>query len=122
MPITLKLTAGQAHDGRCADDMPGAVGSGRSLPADAAYDSNRLRDRLAAIGATAVIRPIPRRLIPPEPDREAYRRRNRIERFFSKLKQYRAIATRYEKHNANFLAIIKLYATRIRSRIYEPVS
>ena len=86
MPITLKLTAGQAHDGRCADDMPGAVEPGRSLPADAAYDSNRLRDRLAAIGATAVIRPISRRLSPLEPDREAYRRRNRIERFFSKLK------------------------------------
>ena len=106
MPTPLKLTAGQAHDGRCADDMPGAVGPGRSLPADAAYDSNRLRDRIAAIGATAVIRPIPRRL----------------ERFFSKLKQYRAIATRYEKHDANFLAIIKLPATRIRSRAYEPVS
>ena len=102
--------------------MPGTVGSGQSLPADAAYDSNRLRDRLAAIGATAVIRPIPRRLIPPEPDREAYRRCDRIERFFSKLKHYRAIAARYEKRDANFLAIIKLAATRIRSRIYEPVS
>ena len=90
MPITLKLTAGQAHDGRCADDMPGAVGSGRSLLADAAYDSNQLRDRL--------------------------------ERFFSKLKHYRAIAARYEKRDANFLAIIKLPATRIRSRVYEPVA
>ena len=122
MPTPLKLTAGQAHDGRCADDMPGAVGPGRSLPADAAYDSNRLRDRIAAIGATAVIRPIPRRLSPPEPDREGYRRCNHIERFFSKLKQYRAIAARYEKRDANFLAIIKLDATRIRSRVYEPVS
>ena len=107
---------------RCADDMPGAVGLGRSLLADAAYDSNQLRDRIAAIGATAVIRPISRRLSPPEPDREAYRRRDRIERFFSKLKQYRAIAARYEKRDANFLAIVKLAATRIRSRVYEPVA
>ena len=59
---------------------------------------------------------------PPEPDREAYRRRDCIERFFSKLKQYRAIAARYEKRDANFLAIIKLPATRIRSRVYEPVA
>ena len=122
MPTPLKLTAGQAHDGRCADDMPGAVGPGRSLPADTAYDSNRLRDRLAAIGATAIIRPIPRRLIPPEPDREVYRRRDRLERFFSKLKQYRAIATRYEKRDANFLAIIKLPATRIRYQAHESVA
>lgn len=101
--------------------MTGAAPTTCRAPLDRA-GAFRLRDRIAAIGATAIIRPIPRRLNPPEPDREAYRRRDRIERFFSKLKQYRAIATRYEKHNANFLAIIKLYATRIRSRVYEPVS
>ena len=77
---------------------------------------------MTAIGATAVIRPISRRLSPPEPDREAYRRRDRLERFFSKLKHYTAIAARYEKRDANFLAIIKLPATRIRSRVYEPVA
>ncbi|SHE84226.1 Transposase DDE domain-containing protein, partial [Ruegeria intermedia] len=49
-------------------------------------------------------------------------RRNRIERFFSKLKHYRAIATRYEKHDANFLAPVKLAATRIWSRVYESVT
>lgn len=108
LPITLKLTAGQAHDGRAADDMLGTIGAGQTLLADAAYDSNRLRDRLAEIGAKAVIRPIRRRTAPPPLDRDAYRRRNRIERFFSKLKHYRAIATRYEKQDANFLALIKL--------------
>ena len=122
LPITLKLTAGQAHDGRSADDILGTVGPGQSLLADAAYDSNRLRDHLAQVGARAVIRPIPRRSNPPSLDRTTYRRRNRIERFFSKLKHYRAIATRYEKHDANFLALIKLAATRIWLRVYESVS
>ena len=79
LPITLKLTAGQAHDGRSADDMPGTIGRGQALLADAACDSNRLRDRLADIGAKAVIRPIPRKghasdtrprcLSTPQPDR-----------------------------------------------------
>ena len=101
--------------------MTGAAPTTCPAPLDRA-GAFRLRDRLAAIGATAVIRPISRRLSPFEPDREAYRRRNRIERFFSKLKQYRAIAARYEKRDANFLAIIKLAATRIRSRVYEPVA
>lgn len=95
---------------------------GQALLADAAYDSNRLRDHLASVGARAVIRPIPRRSDPPPLDRVAYRRRNQIERFFSKLKQYRAIATRYEKHDANFLALVKLTATRIWLRVYEPVT
>lgn len=102
--------------------MLDTVGAGQTLLADAAYDSNRLRERLAAVGARAVIKPIPRRSTPPPLDRHAYRRRNRIERFFSKLKHYRAIATRYEKHDANFLALIKLAATRIWLRVYESVA
>jgi transposase len=122
LPITLKLTAGQAHDGRSADDMVGTVGPGQTLLADAAYDSNRLRDHLAHIGARAVIRPIPRRSHPPPLDREAYRRRNRIERFFSKLKHYRAIATRDEKHDANVLALVNLAATRTGLRAYMSVT
>ncbi len=122
LPITLKLTAGQAHDGRSAEDILGTIGPGQTLLADAAYDSNRLRDHLVSIGARAVIRPISRRSSPPPLDKTAYKRRNQIERFFAKLKHYRAIATRYEKHDANFLALIKLAATRIWLRVYESVS
>ncbi|WP_368660736.1 transposase [Paracoccus sp. (in: a-proteobacteria)] len=59
---------------------------------------------------------------PPPLDRAGYRRRNRIERFFSKLKHYRAVATRCEKHDANFLALVKLAATRIWLRACESVS
>lgn len=104
LPITLKLTAGQADDGRSADDMPGILDPGQTLLADAAYDNNRLCDHLESIGARAVIRPIPRRSASAPLDRDASRRHNRIERFLLKLKHYSAIATRYEKHDANFLA------------------
>jgi transposase len=45
-----------------------------------------------------------------------YRFRNLIERIFNKLKHFRAVATRFEKHGANYLAVVKLAATRIRMR------
>ena len=69
LPITRKLTAWQAHDGPTAEDMPGAIELGRIPRADTAYDSNRLRDHLAGVGAKAVIKPIPRRSAPPPLDR-----------------------------------------------------
>jgi transposase len=51
-----------------------------------------------------------------------YRYRNLVERFFNKLKHFRAVATRYEKHDENFLALVKLAASRIWLRFYESVS
>jgi transposase len=51
-----------------------------------------------------------------------YRERNRVEQFFNKLKHFRAIATRFEKHAANYLALIKLAAVRIWLRSYESVT
>jgi transposase len=119
LPITLKLTAGQADVGNSADDMLGTVGPGQTLLADAASDGNRLREQLATIGARAVIRPIARSSAPPRLDRDACRRRNRI--FFPKLTHSRAIATRHEKHDANFIALVKRAATRIWVRAYESV-
>jgi transposase len=102
--------------------MLDTVGPGQTLLADAAYDSNRLRETLAQRRAIAAIKPVARRNPTPHFDRATYKRRNRIERFFAKLKHYRAIATRYEKHDANFLALVKLAATRIWLRTYESVS
>ena len=120
-PITLKLTDGLAHDGRSADEMTGTVGPGQTLLADAACDGIRLRDHLAAVGAKAVIKPIPRRSDPPVVDKDACRRRGRIERPVPKIKHYRATATRYEKHDANVLARVKLAAIPIWLRVYGVV-
>lgn len=81
-PIRLKLTEGQAHDGRSAADMYGSVGASQTLLADRAYDSDALRDSLAARGTVANIRPMPmpmptRRRFPAF-DAVLYRRRNRV--------------------------------------------
>jgi transposase len=116
LPHVLKLTAGQAHDGRSAVDMLDALGPGQILLADRAYDSDALRQTLADQGAWANIKPMPNRVNIPAFSAFLYRYRNLVERFFSKLKHYRAIATRYEKHDANYLALVKLAAARIWMR------
>jgi len=122
LPILLKLTAGQAHDGRSAEDMLGSVERGNVLLADAAYDSNALHETLAARGARANVKPMPNRLKPHRFNRRLYRRRNLVERFFNKLKHFRAVATRYDKHDDNYIASVKLAAIRIWMRFNESVT
>ena len=116
LPIALKLTEGQAHDGRSAADMLSGLGAGQILIADRAYDSDLLRQTMTARGVFANIKPLARRLDKPAFSPFLYRSRNRVERFFNKLKHFRAVATRYEKHAANYLALVKLAATRIWMR------
>jgi transposase len=115
-PITLKLSEGQAHDGRSAADMLDTVGPGQTLLADRAYDSDALRQSLANRGASANVKPMPHRVNIPPFSPYLYRFRNLVERFFNKLKHFRAIATRFEKHDANYLALVKLAAARIWMR------
>ena len=121
-PIRLKLTEGQAHDGRSAADMYGSIGAGQTLLADRAYDSDGLRDMLAERGAVANIRLMPTRKRLPTFDPILYRQRNQVERFFSKLKHFRAVATRYDKRDDNFLASVQLASLRIWLRTYESVT
>lgn len=122
LPLVLKLTPGQAHDGRSASDMLDTVGPGQILLADRAYDSDGLRQALAERGAFANIKPMPGRVNIPAFSPLLYGLRNVVERFFSKIKHFRAIATRYEKHDANYLALVKLAAIRIWMRAYESVT
>ena len=121
-PILLKLTGGQAHDGRSAANMFATLTAGTTLLADRAYDSDGLREALAARGACAKIRPMPNRVNVPVFNRTTYKLRNRIERFFSKLKHFRAVATRYDKRDDNFLASAQLASLRIWLRTYESVT
>ena len=122
LPIALKLTAGQAHDGRSAQDMLDTVGAGDILLADRAYDSDALRTEMAARGAWANIKPMPGRKRKPAFSAFLYRYRNLVERFFNKLKQFRAIATRYDKRDENFLASVQLASMRIWMRHNESVA
>jgi transposase len=122
LPILLKLTEGQAHDGRSAEDMLSSVERGDVLLADAAYDSNALHETLAARGARANVKPMPNRLKPHRFNRRLYRRRNLVERFFNKLKHFRAVATRYDKRDDNYIASVKLASIRIWMRFNESVT
>ena len=94
-----------------APTLIAAAGPISRLTADKAYDTNPLRKLLAGQGIDPVIPSIRRRkpLIPY--DVHAYRQRNRIERMFCRLKDFRRIATRYDKLARNFLAGVTLVAT-----------
>jgi transposase len=115
-PIALKLTEGQAHDGKSAVDMLESLGAGQTLLADRAYDSDALRKSLAERGAWANVKPMPGRVNVPAFSSYLYRFRNLVERFFNKLKHFRAVATRFEKHDENYLALVKLAAAKIWMR------
>ena len=112
-PIALDLTAGQKHDSQMSLPTPGAMRQGTIVPADKAYDTNALR--AAADQKQAWVN------IPAKANRKGsfafcgwvHRQRNLVERFFNKLKPFRGIATRYDKNPLNFLAAVKIIATRI---------
>jgi transposase len=101
---------------KSARDMLAGLGSGQILLADRAYDSDALRKSLAERGAWANVKPMPNRVNIPAFSPFLYRYRNLVERFFNKIKHFRAVATRFEKHDANYLAVIKLVAARIWMR------
>ncbi len=122
LPTRLKLTEGQAHDGRSAEDMLDALAPASIFLADRAYDFNALRLKLEKRGIFDNIRPMPNRVCVPAFSKRLYRKRNLVERFFNKLKHFRAVATRYDKDPDNYLAGIKLAAIRIWLRFNELVT
>lgn len=107
------MTAGQAHDLVGAAALLARVPTPRQLIADRAYDAKKLRDWLAERGCQAVIPPNPTRKHPHAWDRTAYKSRNLIERMFCRLKDFRRIATRYDKRADTFLSAVFIAATII---------
>ena len=109
--VALHLTAGQANDGRqfeCLYESLDPDNVLESAALDKGYDADRIRERLACDGVEPVIPPMSSRSMKPPYDKDLYRERNRIERFFNKLKQFRRIATRYDKLQNTFLAAVCL--------------
>jgi transposase len=96
--------------------MLSGLSDGQILLADCAYDSDAMRLSLAERGAWANVKPMPNRKQIPAFSPFLYRYRNLVERFFNKLKHFRAVATRYDKRADNFLAGIKLASARIWMR------
>jgi transposase len=110
-PVGFFLTGGEAHDLVGADHLLPDM-QAEMLIADKAFDADeRVLEPLAAAGKTAVIPPRANRLVKRDYDRDLYKTRHLIENFFAKLKQFRAIATRYDKTARNFLAAIHLAAS-----------
>jgi transposase len=122
LPIAIKLTPGQAHDGRSAQGMLSSMRAGDILLADRAYDSDALRIEMTQRGAWANIKPMPNRKNIPVFSTFLYRYRNLVERFFNRLKHFRAVATRYDKRDDNFLASVQLASIRIWLRHNESVT
>ena len=112
-PTDFHLTGGEAHDLVGADHLLPAM-QADTLIADKAFDAQeRVIEPLLATGKTVVIPPKANRKISRDYDRDLFKARHLIENFFAKLKQFRAIATRYDKTARNFLAAIHLAAAVI---------
>jgi transposase len=109
-----KTTGGQVHDSTQAEELlnqipPPLEGDApRFVFADKAYDSDAILAQLVEMGVISVIPPRANRLNPQEFDSEHYKNRNLIERFFCRIKQFRRVATRYDKLVSRFDSFIAL--------------
>ncbi|MBB4315577.1 IS5 family transposase [Roseospira marina] len=112
-PVSLRLTGGQVADCTETEALIDGLGEGDILLADKGYDSNAIRAKADERKAWANI--------PPKANRKGsfvfcrwvYRQRNLVERFFNRIKQFRGIATRYDKRPDNFLAALKFVSVRL---------
>ena len=107
----LLLSAGNINDISMAEVLIQAAGPFRRLLADRGYDANHLRGLLAQRGAEAVIPSTTARKTPIPYDTGAYRERNRIERMWCRLKDFRRVATRYDKLARKYLSGVLIAAT-----------
>src|SRR3954470_2753217 len=115
LPVKVVLTAGQEADvtqaGKLIEGVPFEV-----VIADKGYDKKALVEEIAARGAEAVIPTLSTRKEQRDIDRERYKGRNLAERFWQKVKQFRRVATRYEKTARNFLAFVHVASIMILLR------
>ena len=114
-PTSFHLTLGHASDLAGADALlPELVQHARAVLADRAYEAQeRVLAVLEQAGVTSVIPPKANRRQPRPYDKYLYQARHLIENFFAKLKQYRALATRYDKRAVSFRGAIYLAASVI---------
>lgn len=106
-PLAIRLTGGQVHDITQAEALLDGL-EPQALIADKGYDADGFIEALSVRRIASVIPPKANRRLSRPCDFALYAERNLVERFFNTLKQFRAIATRYEKTARNFLAGIHL--------------
>ena len=107
----LLLSAGNINDISMAHDLIQAAGPFHTRLADRGYDADHLRRRLAERGAEAVIPSTTSRRSPIAHNDVAYKDRNRVERMWCRLEDFRRIATRYDKLARNYLSAVLLATT-----------
>jgi transposase len=115
LPVKLVLTPGQAADVTQAQTLIAGVPF-EVVIADRGYDSQAVVRAIEATGAEAVIPTQKDRKVQRGIDRERYKDRNLAERFWARVKQYRRVATRYEKTARNFLALVHVASIMILLR------
>ena len=115
-PLAFVLTGGQAADIEQAQHLVGLFPTAGALLADKGYDANDRVALLDSLGMEAVIPPRANRLAPRSHDRHVYEERHLVECFFSKIKHYRRIFSRYEKTAKNFMAFLHLVSFLIWTR------
>ncbi len=114
-PVAFELLPGQRHDSKAV----AALIEGRTfggLIADTAFDANWILEELDRRQAESVIEQHPNRTAPRQIDRHIYRWRHLIENFFQKLKEFRRIATRYDKTDKSYRALLYACSTVINTR------
>ena len=109
LPVRFLLTAGQKGDAPQGEPLIEGLPA-QAVLADAAYDSDHLRQLIAAKPALAVIPNNPSRASKHPLDTALYKERHLVECCIAKLKQFRRVATRYEKTARNYLAVVTLAA------------
>ena len=108
--LAILLTGGQAHDCPPAQRLIRRTKAAKKLLGDRAYDSAELRKWLSKRGTRSVVPNKSNRKQPFSFDRKSYKQRHRIENAFCRLKDFRRIATRYDRLARNYLAAVSLIA------------
>ena len=119
LPVRLLITPGQASDKSTFPELLAGLPAATVVIADRGYDSRAIIEMVAARGGTAHIPTQSQVKLKRSVDPQLYRQRNLVERYFCNLKQFRRIATRFEKLARNFLAAIALASTRLWLRAFE---
>ena len=113
--MRLLLGPGQRHDVTRSHELIEGL-KPEAVIADKGYDAGHLHQAIHDAGAEAVIPSRSSRKVPRNYDKALYKERNMIERFFNKLKQFRRVATRYDKLLVNYQGFVQLAATAILLR------
>jgi transposase len=119
LPVQIELSPGQMNDQPMAELLLKELPAGADVIADKGYDADWIRDLIEDQECTPHIPPKSNRYDGITYSKTKYKKRNLIERCFNKLKQFRHIATRYDRNPLNYLAMIKIAVVRLWLRFYE---